>query len=146
MGALSISLVDVWIARSAPSARAVGDEEDIELRPLCGLSKFDVVLDVEAGVGLRFGMTPSSDMMSRRLDERPETELTFFRAHKGFPDIVLPIRRGFACRCSDRLPRPAIPVTSISAIFLSILSTYKWSTGLESLSLWNCHSEGSFGS
>jgi hypothetical protein len=47
-----------------PDARAVGDEDLVEQAALGRLGQLDVVVDVDAGVGLRARMAPGRDVMA----------------------------------------------------------------------------------
>jgi hypothetical protein len=53
----------------------VGEEDHVELGALGGLRDFDVMLEIDAGVGLRLGMPPGGDMMTGRVEEGAEPEL-----------------------------------------------------------------------
>ena len=56
-------------------AEIVGEEDHVELAALGGLRDLDVVLEVDAGVGLRLRMAPRRDMVAGRIEEGAEPKL-----------------------------------------------------------------------
>jgi hypothetical protein len=69
--------VDVVAAR----ARTVGEEHEVELRGLGGLSKLHVVPEVAARIGRCMRMTPRGDMMAGRIQKRAEAQVSATLTH-----------------------------------------------------------------
>src|SRR5215470_15932237 len=65
----------------AAYAHVVGEEHEIELRAFGGLRQLDVVLEVDAGVGLRVGVAPRGHMVAGRIEEGSEPHLAWASAH-----------------------------------------------------------------
>jgi hypothetical protein len=59
----------------------VGEKHHVHLGALGGLRQFDIVLKVDAGIGLRLGMTPGGDVVAGRVEEGPEPELFSWLPH-----------------------------------------------------------------
>src|SRR5262249_2811753 len=58
-------------------ADIIRKEYQVELGALGGLRDLDIVLKVDAGVGLRIWMPPGGDMMPGRIEEGAEPHLAF---------------------------------------------------------------------
>jgi len=65
----------------AARAYAVGQEDQVELRRLGGLGQRDIVLDVDARVGLGIGMAPGRDMVAAGIKEGAQAEETATLSH-----------------------------------------------------------------
>ena len=62
-------------------AEIVGQKDHVELAALGGARDVEIVLEVDAGVGLRARMPPRGDMMPGRIEEGAEPHLAF-AAHR----------------------------------------------------------------
>ena len=79
---------------------AVGEEDHVELGALRGLRDLDVMLEIDAGVGLRPRMAPGCDVMAGRIEEGAEPELGCRSCHD-----ALRCRELTAARASRRKAR-----------------------------------------
>src|SRR5580704_13451433 len=75
-GALAVAAERLEIRLLLAGRRAVGNEEEIKLAALRRAGELAVMGNVEAGIGLGVGMPPRGDMMTGRLHEGAELELT----------------------------------------------------------------------
>ena len=58
-------------------AEIVGQEDHVELAALGGARDLEIVLEIDAGVGLRARMPPRRDVMPGRIEEGAEPHLAF---------------------------------------------------------------------
>jgi hypothetical protein len=65
------------------SELCIRDTDHIELAALGGLRDLDIVLEVDAGVGLRPLVPPRRDMVAGRIEESAEPELRLRSCHDG---------------------------------------------------------------
>jgi hypothetical protein len=56
-------------------AEIVGEEHHVELGALGGLRDLGVVLEIDAGVGLRLRVPPGSDVVPGRIEKRAEPRI-----------------------------------------------------------------------
>ena len=60
-----------------PHAEIIGQKHHVELAALRGAGDVEIVLEIDAGVGLRTGMPPRRHMMAGRIEEGAEPHLAF---------------------------------------------------------------------
>ena len=80
-----------------PHAEIVGQEHHVELAALRGAGDVEIVLEIDAGVGLGARMPPRRHMMAGRIEEGAEPHLAF----AGHPPIVL-VGSQLAIACASR--------------------------------------------
>ena len=60
-----------------PHAEIVGEEYHVEFAALGCACDFEIMLEIDAGIGLRTRMPPRRDMMAGRIEEGAEPHLAF---------------------------------------------------------------------